>query len=156
MGHTIKIQYGVAHMLSERHDTNSICHWLQEWVKYGAPCPKIVVMDQSLALMSASVKSFTQYSSLNMYLDVCSSWIIGDNKYPLPITMIRNDFNHIMKLLSSWPEFKTSSYRIKIFYLRSIGLVIQSTDFETIKYLLKSIFIVALFETEGTNEITGD
>ncbi|CAI6376027.1 unnamed protein product [Macrosiphum euphorbiae] len=129
MDHTIKRQYGVAHMLSERHDTNSISHWLQEWVKDGAPCPKIVVMDQPLALMSASVKSFTQYSSLNMYLDVCSSWIIGDNKYPLPTTMIRNDFNHIMKLLSSWPEFKTSSYRIKNFYLRSIALVIQSKDF---------------------------
>jgi len=156
MDHTIKRQYGVAHMLSERHDTNSITHWLQEWLKDGAPCPKIVVMDQSMALMSASVKSFTQYSSFNMYLDVCSSWIIGDNKYPLPKTMLRNDFNHIMKLLSSWPEFKTSSYRIKNFYLRSIALVIQSKDFETIKYLLKSIFIVALFETEGINEITGE
>jgi len=143
-------------MLSERHDTNSIAHWLQEWIKDGAPCPKIVVMDQSLALMSAAVKSFTQYSSLNMYLDVCSSWIICDNKYPLPTTMIRNDFNHIMKLLSSWPEFKTSSYRIKNFYLRSLALVIQSTDFETIKYLLKSIFIVALIETEGINAITGE
>lgn len=62
--HTNKRQYGVAHMLSERHDTNSISNWLQEWVKYGAPCPKIVVMDQPLALMSASIKSFTQYSSL--------------------------------------------------------------------------------------------
>lgn len=100
MDHIIKKQYGVAHMLSERHDTNSIAHWLQEWIKDSAPCPKIVVMDQSLTLMSAAVKSFTQYSSLNMYLDVCSSWIICDNKYPLSTTMIRNDFNHIMKLLA--------------------------------------------------------
>lgn len=85
---------------------------------------------------------------------MCSSWIIGDNKYPLPTTMLKNDFNHIMKLLSSWPEFKTSPFRIKNVYLRSIALVIQSVDFKTIKYLLKSIFIVALFETERINEIT--
>lgn len=45
----MKRQYGVAHMLSERHDTNSIAHWLQAWVKDGAPFPKIIVTDQSLA-----------------------------------------------------------------------------------------------------------
>lgn len=79
LDHLVKRQYGVANMLSKRHDTNSIAHWLKEWVKDGAPIPKIVVMDQSLALMSAVVKSFTQYASLNMYLDVCSSWILSNN-----------------------------------------------------------------------------
>lgn len=155
MDNSVKRQYGVSHMLTERHDTNSISHWLLEWVKDGAPIPKIVVMDQSLALMSAAVKSFTQYTSLKMYLEVCSSWIIGCEFIPLPTTMIRNDFNHVMKLLSSWPEFKNSSYRIKNFYLRSIALLIQSKVFEEIKSLIKSIFIVALFETEGRDINTG-
>jgi len=74
--------------------------------------------------------------------------------------MLRNDFNNKIKLLSSWPEFKTSSYRIKKiyleFYLFYFDVVIQSNDFETITYLLKSIFIVALFEIEAINEITGE
>lgn len=72
MVHIVKRQYGVAHMLSERHDTSSISHWLQEWVKDVAPLPKIVVTDQSLALMSAAVKSFSQYSSLEVS---SGSWV---------------------------------------------------------------------------------
>lgn len=94
-------------------------------LKNGAPFPKIVVTDQSLALMSASIKSFTQYTSLNMYLEVCSSWILGNSNNPLPTIMLRNDFNHVMKLLSLWPEFKSSTNRIQNFYLRSIALIIS-------------------------------
>lgn len=113
-------------------------------------------MDQSLALMSATVKSFTQYSSLSMYLEVCSSWILGRESCSLPTIMLRNDYNHVMKLLSSWPEFETSTYRIQKNYLRSMALVIQSNDYEDIKSLLKYIFIVALFETEEIDETTGE
>jgi len=47
-------------MLSERHDNNSIYYWLIEWIRDGAPCPKQVVTDMSLALMVAVVRAFTQ------------------------------------------------------------------------------------------------
>ncbi|KAF0706861.1 Uncharacterized protein FWK35_00038730 [Aphis craccivora] len=65
--------------------------------------------------------------------------------------MIRNDFNHIMHLLSSWPEITISTFRIKKIYLRSIGLIIASTDYTDIKLLLTHIFVVCLYETDGLN-----
>jgi len=56
-----------------------------------------------------------------------------------------------MHLLSSWPEIKKSTYRIKNFYLRAIGLIIASTDYTDIKLLLTHIFTVCLYETDGLN-----
>lgn len=151
MDYKNKSQFTVAHMLSERHDNNSISHWLTEWVKNITHLPKIVVTDQSKALMMAVVKSFTQYSSLYKYLNVCSSLILKKSGVEIPNCMLRNDFNHTMKLLSCWPEIKNCTYRIKNFYLRSIGLIIASTDFNDIKYLLQCIFMVALNEEDGYN-----
>jgi len=143
-----KCKFTAAHILSERHDSNSISYWLTEWSRTNIVLPKIVVTDQSL--MMAVVKSFTQYSSLSKYLSVCSSLIL---KTPseVPIGMLRNDFNHVMHLISSWSEIKSCKFRIKKFYLRSIGLLIASTDFDDIKYILRNIFIVALSEEDGMN-----
>jgi len=45
MDHKNNCQFSVAHMLSERHDNNSIGHWLGEWKKSGVPPPKIIVTD---------------------------------------------------------------------------------------------------------------
>jgi len=57
-----KSQFAVVHMISERHDNNSISHWLTEWVRSGLTTPEVVILDQSLALMIAVVRTFTQYS----------------------------------------------------------------------------------------------
>jgi len=143
-------QFSVAHMLSERHDHNSIGHWLTEWCKNSIAPPKIVVTDQSLALMMAVVKTFTQYSTLNKYISVCSD-LIMKKEIEIPSCMLRNDFNHIMHLISSWSEFKTTTVRIKNFYMRSICLIIVSMDFEDVKNVLKHVFTVALHETDGQN-----
>jgi len=152
----IQSQLKVAHMLSERHDNNSISHWLSEWIRNKITLPKIVVTNQSKELMIAVIKTFTQYSNLSKYLCVCSSLLLNETKeVKIPNCMIINDFNHTMKLLISWTEIKNSSPRIKNFYLRSIGLVISSIDFNDAKYLLECIFTVALNEKDGyiTNNI---
>lgn len=143
--YTDKCQFTAAHMLSERHDSNSISHWLIEWSRTGIIAPKIVVTDQSLALMIAAARAFTQYSNLSKYISACSSLLLKEST-KLPKCLLRNDFNHVMHLISTWPEIKSSTYRIKNFYLRSIGLVIASTNFEDVKNLLKQIFTVALSE----------
>lgn len=150
MDYTNECQFTVAHMLSERHDSNSICHWLTEWSRNNIKAPRLVVTDQSLALMIAVVKAFTQFSTLSKYLSVCSSLILKET-VELPICMLRNDINHVMHLISTWAEIKSCNYRIKNFYLRSIGLVVSSTEFEDIKNLLKNIFTVALSEECGLN-----
>lgn len=146
-----KSQFAVAHMISERHDNNSITHWLTEWVRSGITTPKVVVLDQSLALMIAVVRTFTQYSSLGKYINVCSSLILNELGTEVPLCMVRNDFNHVMHLISTWPEIKSSTFRVNNFYLRSIGLIIVSTNFIDVKHLLKMIFTVVLHETEGNN-----
>lgn len=108
-------------MLSERHDNNAISHWLMKWIRSKISCPKIAMTDESKALMMTVIKSFTQYSSLSKYLNVCSSLILKGFVSDLLQCMLRNDFNHTMKLISSWPKFKNSSHRIKNFYLKSIA-----------------------------------
>lgn len=61
---TIKAQYSISHILSEKHDNNSIYNWLIEWIRDGAPNPKQVITDMSLALLAAVVRAFTQYNNL--------------------------------------------------------------------------------------------
>jgi hypothetical protein len=74
--------------------------------------------------MIAVVRTFTQYSSLSKYIDVCSSLIINGRGAEVHLCMIRNYFNHIMHIINTWPEIKSSILRIKNFYMRSIGLII--------------------------------
>lgn len=55
-------------MVSEQYDNLAISPWLDRWLRCGVRAPKMTVSDQSLALMSALVKSFTQFKSLEEYL----------------------------------------------------------------------------------------
>jgi len=123
MNYKTQSQFTVDHMLLDIHDNNSISHWLIEWTRNKIISPKIVGTDQSKALMMAVIKSFTQYSSLSKYLSICSSLLLKESEVEIPHCMLRNDFSHTIKLISSWPEIKNSSYRIKNFYLPSIGLL---------------------------------
>lgn len=119
-----KCQFTIAHMLSERHDSNSISHWLTEWSKNSIVSPKLVVTDQSLALMMTVMKAFTQYTTFSKPISVCLSLILKEST-ELPTCMLWNDFNHIMRILSTWTEIKSCTFRSKNFYLKSIA-----SDFE--------------------------
>lgn len=143
-------QFAVGHMLSERHSNIAIKGWLSEWLNNDIPLPKIVVVDQSKALIMAVVNTFTQYSTLNKYLAVCSALLRNEvQSSEIPNCMIRLDFNHTMSLVSKWNEFNNASPRFKNFYMRSIGLIISCTDFNEAKHLLWCIFSTAFSETEG-------
>lgn len=107
MDHKNNCQFSVAHMLSERHGNNSIGYWLGEWKKTGVPPPKIIVTDQLLALMMAVIKTFTHFSTLKKYLEVYSLLVSNKTK-EIPICMLRNDFNHVMHLISSWFNNQTT------------------------------------------------
>lgn len=96
----IKSQFAVGHMLSERHDHDSIRHRLSQWVMKSGFIPKIVVTDQSLALMITVAKAFTQCSDLKKYLSVYSALIMKQDGVEVPSCMLRNDFYHVMKLIS--------------------------------------------------------
>lgn len=68
---------------------------------------------------------------------------------------MRNDISYIMKLITSWNEFKGLTYRIKNVYLRALGLTISYTNLNKAKKLLEQIFIIALNETDVLNIVTG-
>lgn len=63
--------FTVTNMISESHNTISITNWLANWMASNVPLPKQTVSDQSLALLSATVKTFTQYLSLQRHKCLC-------------------------------------------------------------------------------------
>lgn len=46
--------------------------------------------------------------------------MLNEHGSEIPNCMIRNDFNHVMHLISTWSELKSCAYRIKQFYMKSI------------------------------------
>ncbi|KAJ8887870.1 hypothetical protein PR048_014088 [Dryococelus australis] len=50
--HEAGVQYTVANMLSESHNNLRIHHFLESWLRSGAPVPKEAVCDHSVALLS--------------------------------------------------------------------------------------------------------
>lgn len=92
--------FTVLSMVSEQHDNISIRMWIQRWLRCGVQPSKLVISDQSLALMSALVQSFTQYTSLEKYLKVCYLLVQNKPGIKLPKCYIRNDVNHFMHLIT--------------------------------------------------------
>lgn len=140
-------------MLSEEHDNISIRVWIQRWLRCGVRSPKVVISDQSLALMSALVQSFTQYTSLEMYLDVCLKLTQGHRYTEIPSCYIRNDVNHFMHLVTQWPCLKNTKFiRTKQLYVRAMGLLVLCTELTEAKTILEAIFTIAFSETDGLDE----
>lgn len=145
--------FTVLSMLSEQHDNISIRVWIQRWLQCGVKAPKVVISDQSLALMSALVQSFTQYNSLEKYLEICYLLVQGKTCAQLPFCYVRNDINHFMHLVTQWPTFKNTKYtRTKQLYVRAIGLLVFCTELGEACEILEAIFTIALSETDGFDE----
>jgi len=77
-----KYGFTVTNMLSEKHTNIMIFTWLSEWLNSNVQPPKETICDMSLALLSAITRCFTQYSSLNDYINVCADLVI--NELPRP------------------------------------------------------------------------
>jgi len=149
--------FTVSSMISEKHDNIAIYNWLSTWQKNGFPLPKEVCSDMSPALLSALVRSFTQYSSLNDYINVCSRLLLQnttDIEFWLPRCFVRIDIAHFVKNITKYPIFLTVSKRVKEVYLRAICLNIKSQSLAEIHSLLLSTFIVASNESNGINVST--
>lgn len=143
------IQCSVAHMLSAKHDNDSISYWLCRWRRDGAPLPKVIVTDQSLALIYAVVRVFTHLSSLQQYLDCCYIAVTENKREVLPQCYIRIDVAHILKLFSTWKPIKNSPKRVKDFYLLCLAQVITARSYSDVLVLLEYMFNVMFSETEG-------
>ncbi|CAI6360328.1 unnamed protein product [Macrosiphum euphorbiae] len=145
-------------MLSERHTNKAIANWLARWLNNDVPQPTECVCDQSLALLSAIVQSFTQYSSLREYVNVCANLVRGElpiTSQWLPKCFVRVDVAHFIKLACKWIPLKTVQKRVKEIILRTIGLLIKCQSFSDMHSLLSSLFIVLINETDGNDKETG-
>lgn len=151
--------FTVTNMLSERHSNISIFNWLANWVSSDVPRPKETVCDQSLALLSAIVQCFTQYSSLKEYINICSDLLLGDlptNSHWLPKCFVRTDVAHFIKVASKWIPLKTISRRVREVILRTIGLLVKCQSLNDMYGLLLSLFVVITNETDGNDVHSGE
>lgn len=149
------IQCSVGHMLSAKHNNDSISYWLSQWRRDGAPLLKVIVTDISLGLIYAVVKVFTHFSSLQQYLDCCYIALTQNKTEILPQCYIWTDVAHMIKLFSTWPMIKNSPKRVKEFYLLCLAQILISTLYDDVLVLLEHIFNVMLSETEGLDHNTG-
>jgi len=121
--------FTVTNMISESHTTLSIFNWLAKLIRCDIPSPKEFVSDQSLALLSAAVQCFTQFSSLKDYIQICSDLVTGivpSDSYWLPRCFIRTDVAHFIKLVCKWAPLKLLAKRVREIIIRSIGVILKS------------------------------
>lgn len=96
----------VVQMLWEKHDVYAITQWLTEWTRAGAPVPKQVGSDFSLAILGAVVKAFTPLPDLNTYINECFSVLLGNQSAKLPPCFVRVDVAHCIKMVCQWDCLK--------------------------------------------------
>ncbi|KAL5238131.1 hypothetical protein ACI65C_005541 [Semiaphis heraclei] len=137
-------------MVSEQHDNLAISTWLDRWLRCGVRAPKMTVCDQSLALMSALVKSFIQFKSLEEYLGTCFKLVSNGSNENILYCYIRNDVNHFIHLICKWAPLTKSEYaRTKPLYVRSMALLIFCNTLEEAKVILEAIFKIAFSKNDG-------
>lgn len=58
--------------------------------------------------MSVLVQAFTEYQTLEKYLEVCFTVVVLRKYVYSTNCYLRNDFNHFIHLVSLWKEIKSS------------------------------------------------
>jgi len=140
-----KHSFTVTNIISERHNNISIFNWLAKWINCDIPTPRETVCDQSLALLSAIVQCFTQYSSLKDYLRICADIVfekLPSNSRWLPNCFVRTDVAHFIKLVSKWIPLKTAPRRVREIIIRVIRIILKSQSLVFIESIIMSLFIV--------------
>ncbi|CAI6345344.1 unnamed protein product [Macrosiphum euphorbiae] len=152
---TKNVNFIVTNIVSEKHNNLSISNWLLNWISSDVKKPKETVCDNSLALLSAVVQSFTQYSSLLVYIRVCSDLLtkeLNSNSHLVPWCFVRIDVAHFLKICTKWTPLKTVPRRVREIILRVIGLLIKCKSLIEVQSLLHSLFVVLINETSGIHK----
>lgn len=127
-------------MVSESQTTNTISFWLMEWLRAKRPIPKEITCDSSKALLTAVIRVFTNYQSIDEYAAKC--W---DD---IPTCYIRIDVAHFMKGYANF--LKGVNRRIKTFFLKCMGQLIFAQTLQEAEEILGAIIVIAKSETEGS------
>jgi hypothetical protein len=97
------INFTVSNMFIEKHIDVTVFNWLANWKKCDVPLPKSVICDQSFATLSVVVQCFTQFSSLNDYINFCVDLIVNNlsaYKRWISSCFIRINVTHFLKIIS--------------------------------------------------------
>lgn len=105
--------------------------------------------------MAAAVISFTQFNSLQRYIDACFK-ILNGHDVELPLCFIRNDVAHFMKNISNWKPLKElKSNNSRKFFLQAYALLMQTSSLNESREIIKSILIVfGVNATDGMKNCT--
>ena len=134
-------QICVAHMITESHNTISLLFFLLEWVRLGAPHPKVVTSDGSVALLTAIVRAFTGKFIIDEYVD--------SYERELPSCYVRMDGAHFMNLYVKFLKNTAKTKKIRAFYKGAVGQLMVSCNEKDAMRILKAILTVAHSETDG-------
>lgn len=132
----------VFQVLSQRHTSNFIRYFLSCWKKdyFGNRNPHEVIMDDSKALLLATVQEFTGFKTLNLYRNACYEAIFTQS--PPPISFIRLDRSHVVKNIISMPFLKNVHASVRIFFRRIFGFLILCDDINVAENVMEPTFIM--------------
>lgn len=134
-------------MLSRSHTSQKIAEWLTTWkiYHYSNVSPRVIIVDESAALLSSVAQVFASTKSMNAYLNECFDHLENE-KDPLQC-YIRLDRSHVIatilrnkKLKQVFGKQKSQKY----FFLRVIGFLLQQNDWNLVKKIMQNTFWLAL------------
>ena len=135
-------QYVAAATINSVYNTVAILNFLNEWVRLGAAYPKIVHCDGSTAVITAIIRAFTQYLTIQEYAEGCQSGT-------LPKCYVRLDVAHFIKLWVDFLSTLTSHKKIETFYKAAMGQLILCRDLEMARKVVRAIMFVSQSEFDG-------
>ena len=141
----------VYQMLSEKHDTEWIQYWLQQWIRSGAPKPKQAVCDYSRALISAVCMAINNIT-IKSYINKSFASVQGDPRsIESLVTFIRIDVAHLVHMVCRWKSFKSvRQSAIEDFYIRCFALMIECQTLPQLDEIFRLACVVAMQEHENT------
>lgn len=147
-------QVSVNSLLSEDHSANFLAFWLFEFVKTHGDIPKVFVCDMSMALINAAVRAFGLHANITEYLNTLFRMCSNENEamqiiISRPPCFVRIDFAHLMNLIRKNKSLASSWKKVKDFYMRCVGILIQVRSLEFARAHIYSVLVVAKSKTEG-------
>lgn len=127
--------FPVAQMITQSHSMDSIESWLKDWLNNNQQ-PGEIITDESSALMGAAVKVFTQFRSINEYLDAVMKCLqLGSE---LPRCFMRNDRAHFVG--SVHRNVKKGLQQTVRIIRGVLGYLITCTSLKEAEYIISKLF----------------
>lgn len=141
----------ITQMICEKNESKIVHGWLSD-VSEIISSPKEIIIDQSEALLLTVVQLFTQFDSVNDYLNCCHKIIDDESDVEQPSCFIRHDIVNIVINLKKNKIFEKMDSRVKRFYLLCIGVLFKVEHFTDLKNVVKDILCLSIsqFETSST------